>query len=299
MKKTRLLGAAVCLAVAGGASTAHAAARVFVSVNGVDTGDCANVNSPCRTLNFAVAAVDAGGEVIVVTTGSYAGATITKSVKIDVPTGVVAFSASPITINAAASDVVVVRGMTLKSVTPNSGTGIDFVAGGVLHVENCVLDSWSIGIGVTSPNSETLVSGTVARNNGHSGLDLNEATAKVSVFQSRFDNNGHVFAFCGLTVMSGKASARASEASGNAIGFCATSSAAAEVNVEDSLVADNSRGILAEMGAIGRASNNTVLNNSVSGLLQASGATFESRGNNTVRGNGTDVVGTIMAISGQ
>src|SRR2546423_1063573 len=129
--KARFLVAAVAvsLVVLAGVSTAQAAAaRVFVSVNGTDAGDCSNVNNPCRTLDFAIAAVNAGGEVIVVTTGSYAGANITKSVKIDVPTGVVAFSASPITINAAASDVVVIRGMTLKAVTAGTGNGIDFTA---------------------------------------------------------------------------------------------------------------------------------------------------------------------------
>src|SRR5207247_2223131 len=118
----RCLVVASSLVVFGGAANTQAAAsRVFVSVNGTDVGDCTNVNSPCRTLNFAIAAVDAGGEVIVVTTGSYGGATITKSVKIDVPNGVVAFSASPITINAGASDVVVVRGITLKSLLGGNG----------------------------------------------------------------------------------------------------------------------------------------------------------------------------------
>src|SRR5437016_1759335 len=96
----RCLVVASSLLVFGGVANAQAAARVFVSVNGTDAGDCSNVNSPCRTLDFAIAAVNAGGEVIVVATGSYGGATITKSVKIDAPTGVVAFSASPITINA-------------------------------------------------------------------------------------------------------------------------------------------------------------------------------------------------------
>jgi hypothetical protein len=64
---------------------------------------------PCRTLNAGVSQVDPAGEVIVIDTGSFAGANITKAVRISVPAGVTAFSASPITVNAGASDVVVIR----------------------------------------------------------------------------------------------------------------------------------------------------------------------------------------------
>jgi hypothetical protein len=292
-----VIAVAVSLVFLGGVSTAQAAARVFVSVNGTDTGDCSNVNSPCRTLNFAISAVSAGGEVIVVATGSYAGASVTKSVKIDVPTGVVAFSASPITVNAAASDVVVIRGMTLKSVTAGTGKGIDFMAGAVLSVENCVLDSWSIGINIASPNSQTFVSGTVSRNNGGSGLELNDATALVSVVNSRFENNGFVGGFCGVSIRSGKASVRASVASGNAFGFCTFDTANAELTVEDSLAANNGNsGIEVDTGVV-RASDNTVTDNGI-GLRQFNPATLESRGNNTVRGNGTNTLGTITAITG-
>jgi hypothetical protein len=292
----RYLVVAILLLVFGGVANAQAAARVFVSPNGTDAGDCSNVNSPCRTLDFAVTAVNAGGEVIVVATGSFGGATITKSVKINVPAGVVAFSASPITVNAAVSDVVVIRGITLKALTTGVGNGIQFTAGAALFVENCVLDGWANGINITSPNSKTFVSSSVSRDNDNSGLQVNEGTATASIVNSGFDNNGFVGNICGLTVRAGKASVRASEASGNFFGFCAFDQPSAELNVEDSLAANNVIAGLQVGAGVVRASNNTVTDNGT-GLRQIAG-TFESRGNNTVRGNGTETFGTITAITG-
>src|SRR5262245_19834203 len=71
-------------------------ARVFVSVTGNDLNVCSDVATPCRTLGGGIAQVDADGEVIVTATGSYAGVTITKPVKINVPAGLVAFSGLPV-----------------------------------------------------------------------------------------------------------------------------------------------------------------------------------------------------------
>src|SRR5262245_29675446 len=74
--------------------------RVFVSVTGNDVNTCSNISTPCRTISGGITQVDAQGEVIVIDSGSYAGGTITKSVKINVAAGAVAFSGLPITANA-------------------------------------------------------------------------------------------------------------------------------------------------------------------------------------------------------
>src|SRR5437773_8943662 len=98
--------------------------RVFVSVAGDDTNTCSNVFTPCRTLAGGISQVDPDGEVIVIESGSYAGGTITKSVKINVASGVVAFSGLPIVVNPGSGNRVVLRGLTIKAVTVGSGTGI-------------------------------------------------------------------------------------------------------------------------------------------------------------------------------
>ena len=79
-------------------------ARVFVSVNGNDSNPCTAL-SPCRTFQAAHDAVQPGGEVDVLDTGGYGTLTITKSISIVNPGGVVASIApvpgqSAITVNA-------------------------------------------------------------------------------------------------------------------------------------------------------------------------------------------------------
>jgi hypothetical protein len=290
------------------APNAQAAARVFVSVTGTDAGDCSNASAPCRTLNFAIGAVDAGGEVIVMTTGSYAGATITKSVKLNAPAGIVAFSASPVVINAGANDVVVVRGLTLKSVTPGAADGIAFNSGAALFVENCVLDSWNNGIAVSqSPANDVAVhvSDTVVRNGVSDGVFLSNGNAtgtiRAAIERSRFENNGNdgVDAFIGTQV-----TIRDSVATNNFRGFGAGTGvdnpSGVNMNIESCVVAGNVVGIFTSpnlIPVIARVSNSTITNNTLFGIEAQGGSSIVSRGNNTVEGNaaGETFTGTFTA----
>src|SRR5262245_2752390 len=116
---------AAALAFATLSTAAHAqVSRVFVSVTGNDANVCSNIATPCRTLGAGITQVDPQGEVIVVDSGSYAGVTITKSVKINAPAGVVAFSGLPIVVDPGDGGTVVLRGLTLKAATPGAGTAI-------------------------------------------------------------------------------------------------------------------------------------------------------------------------------
>lgn len=112
-----VMSVALALTLAAAPSSAQIA-RVFVSVNGNDGNACASLATRCRTLNGAIAQVYAEGEVIVVDSGSYAGAAITKSVRVNVAPGVVAFSGLPITVNPGNAGSVVLRGLTMKAVIP-------------------------------------------------------------------------------------------------------------------------------------------------------------------------------------
>jgi hypothetical protein len=66
------------------------------------------------------------------------------------------------------------------------------------------------------------------------------------------------------------------------------SNSVASSNVDYGIVAGNN-------GTV-RASNNTVTGNFYGGLAQFGSGVFRSRGNNTVDGNNTDVVGTITTF---
>src|SRR5512132_2933185 len=58
--------------------------RTFVASNGADTHPCSLV-SPCRSFGTAIAAVAAGGEVIVLDSAGYGAVTITQSVSLIAP----------------------------------------------------------------------------------------------------------------------------------------------------------------------------------------------------------------------
>jgi hypothetical protein len=237
--QTRLIRLAVAslVVILGASRGAEAAARVFVSVNGNDANTCSNIATPYRTLNAAINQVDAAGEVIVIDTGSFAGANVAKSVKINVPTGVVAFSASPITVNAGMSDVVVLRGLTIKAVTPGVGDGVAFNSGAALYVENCVIDGWSTGMQILSAG-RVFITDTTVRNSAANGIDaeVSSGTARASIDLSRLENNGD----CGVIAGSNaKITARDSVGSGNDFGFCAGFFGTGEMNVHNSMAANS------------------------------------------------------------
>jgi hypothetical protein len=98
-------------------ATAHAQQRRFVSGTGSDANPC-SLPAPCRTFTAAIAAVAADGEVVVLDPAGYGPFTVTKGVTITVPpglyAGITAFSGDGVTVNAGPSDVVVLRGLTLR-----------------------------------------------------------------------------------------------------------------------------------------------------------------------------------------
>lgn len=167
--------------------------RVFVSVNGNDANACANQATPCRTIGGGITQVDPNGEVIIVDTGSYAGGTITKAVKVNAAPGIVAFSGLTITVNPGAGNTVVLRGLTIKAAVP----GVPGVvhSSGNLIVEECVVDGWANGIssnagasGHLSVNNSTfrnnvnvgavaLISGTAVVTNVHASNNLQAITS--------------------------------------------------------------------------------------------------------------------------
>jgi hypothetical protein len=270
-------------------------ARVFVSIGGNDLNLCANVATPCRTLDEGVSQVAHGGEVIVLTSGSYAGATITKSVKINAPSGIVAFSAAPVRVAAGASDVVVLRGLTLKALTPGTGTGVSFQGGAALFVESSVIDGWERGIAFETPG-QLFVTHTSVRGCASDAVRIapQSGTARASISHSRLEGSA---GGCGLFLEAGATgTVTSSVLAGNADGVC-VSGTGSEASVHGSLVAGSSgAGLLASGGTV-RVSSSLVVGNATG--LRNTGGLLETRGNSLVRGNAMDVDGAITTIPGQ
>jgi hypothetical protein len=147
--------AVLCLAGTGQA----AVPRAFVSVTGNDTNPC-SATQPCRSLNQALTAVEAGGEIVVKDSGGYStGFTITQSVTIDAAgfnASVISTSgADPCTISAGPSDRVVLRGISFHGASIASN-GITVNQVGSLYVEHCSISDLACD-GIAMLNGGTLV----------------------------------------------------------------------------------------------------------------------------------------------
>ncbi len=268
--------------------------RVFVSVNGNDGNDCLQPTSACRTLNGGIAKVDTNGEVIVIDTGSFAGANITKGVKINVPSGAIAFSASSVVVNAPAATVVV-RGLTLKAFTPGSGNGIDIQAAAAVMIENCVIDGWSDGVRVQAGAGAVRVDvkDSTIRNNQHRGMEVVAPGALITVDQSRFERNDIGFRLSS----NGNATLTRSLFAGHA-GWGVGVNGTGAVSVARATIAGSVEGgFFVYGGGTGRISESVITGNGI-GLENASGL-LESFKDNLLRGNTSDSTGVITTVTRQ
>src|SRR5207244_2690526 len=122
-------------------------ARVFLSGTGDDLNDCTNAATPCRSLQGAVNQCPVKGEIIITTSGGFGTATISKSLTVNAPSGVVAFNARTITVSLGYGDLVVIRGLSMNGAVFADSYGIDFQgSGGVLVVENSIIAGFGVGI---------------------------------------------------------------------------------------------------------------------------------------------------------
>src|SRR5262249_11391384 len=127
-------------------------ARTFVSSLGNDANDC-NRLTPCRTFQRAHDNSLANGEITVLDSGGYGAVTITKTISI-INDGVgeagvlVSGGLNGITINAASTDSVSLRGLTVKGIGFGGGNGIVFMRGKSLTVENCAVRNLNGGTGL-------------------------------------------------------------------------------------------------------------------------------------------------------
>jgi hypothetical protein len=275
------------------------AQRTFVSAqHGSDSNPC-SVASPCRTFAAAISAVAAGGEVVVLDSGGYGQFTVSKAVSVETPAGIYAgvsaTAGDGIDVSAGASDIVVLRGLTVYGFS-GANDGINFTSGAALHVESCIVNgfpTWGI---YQTANATLYLTDTTLRNGG-GGIFLNPSTnSTASVDHCRIQNNSGI----GFAAVDGvKADVRDCVSSNNSTGFEAGGySIVAEVNLENCLASNNTGSGVATVNTAGvvRISGSTVTANGT-GLYQQGSETLGSWGGNHVAGNGTDILGTITPLS--
>jgi predicted outer membrane repeat protein len=264
-----------------------AISRVFVSATGNDSNDCSSVATPCRTFGGAIAQVDAGGEVIVRSSGSYGDATIDKAVTISAPPGIVAFTGQPILVAAGASDTVILRGLVSKAATPGSGAGIYLSSAGALFVQGCVFSGWQYGMYVGLSSAILAVSDSVVRDCSQGGIYLQNARATLDRVTVQ-GNGGNI------VVAGGSAEIRRSVISGASQDGVLVLDGS-DANIADCLISGNLTGVSVRANSLAASAHisSSIVTDNGTGFVQFSLGVLLSRGDNTLEGNGTNVSGTV------
>jgi hypothetical protein len=125
------------------------ATRTWVSGVGDDANPCSRT-APCKTFAGAIGKTADGGEISVLDSGSFGVVMITKSISIVAQGsegGILAPTTNGIIVNAGPDDAVNLRGLIIEG----AGTGLNgirFLAGGRLHVSDCLIRGFTAGTGL-------------------------------------------------------------------------------------------------------------------------------------------------------
>jgi hypothetical protein len=296
------LATAACLVAATCCFSATASAqatRTWVSGVGDDVNPCSRT-APCKTFAGAISKTAAGGEINALDSGGFGGVTITKSITINavgVIAGVLVAGTNGITVNAGPTDVVQLRGLDINGVGTGIN-GINFIAGGALHVEDSVIYGFTGEAILIAPSpgspvtSEFYVNNTSMRKNAGGGIRCHpgpNGTVKGEITNARMEGDGHGVRAednCVVFVRDSVA------AGGDSAGFNAVStSTPALLTVEGSSSVNNQMGVRASgAGATLRIGNVTIMGNSGLGISNSGGSIITLGGNrvsNNAGGNGS------------
>ncbi len=186
------LWAALCLVPSASAQ----ATRTWVSGVGDDANPCSRT-APCKTFAGAISKTAAAGEINTLDPGGFGAVTITKSITIDATAGlggVLAAGVNGIIVNAAATDVVILRHLEING----AGTGLNGVR--ILQARDVYVENGKIfgftGRGISDERTagRLFVADTVISNNTQTGVVAVAAapsTLVVNLNQVRLERNGN------------------------------------------------------------------------------------------------------------
>ena len=267
------------------------ATRTWVSGVGDDANPCSRT-APCKTFAGAISKTAAGGEISVLDPGGYGAVTITKSITINgdgTLAGILSAAINGVVINAGVNDKIILRNLSIEGVKTGL-TGIRFLAGRDLIVENCSINNFTLNgleATMTTGNATILISNSSFLDNDNpigisTGLRLlppgSTANLKVSVVNSRIHAVDSAIVADGNTSLS----VMNSVISTNIAGVVGLGSA--KVLLHNSQIFNNATAFIStassEIGISGTAiTNNTVAASANNAII--------SFGNNTIRNNGS------------
>jgi hypothetical protein len=315
MKTLHWVAALATLAIAATtfAATASAqATRTWVSGVGDDANPCSRT-APCKTFAGAISRTAVLGEINCLDPGGFGALTITKAITIDctgVEAGVLVSGTNGFVVQAAATDVVVIKGLDIEGLGPPAGAlnGIKINSAQTVIIDRCIIDGFGSnngtdgdGIFVSSnTNIRVMVIDTRIANNANAGilvkptsglvgLEFNNLTIANNTFGVAIDGTGAGGAYTGNingvvrnSVIDGNTS------NGISINNVGGSAGNLTLLLDTDAEAGSSVGLLDAGGSTAMlVSNSTVTTNST-GLSTISGGLIYSYGNNRVNGNFTD-----------
>ena len=256
------------------------ASRTWVSGVGDDANPCSRT-APCKTWAGAISKTAAGGEIDALDPGGFGAVTITKSITLDgggFLASVLVSGTNGIVVSSATA-IVHLRNLSIQGLTTGIN-GIEVPAVSQLHVERCVIASFSNAAINFHPSSGSLfVSDTTIMNNVNGGIVV--ATGRAMIENLHANANGSAVAVTGNAI----ATVRNSYAAGNATAFSAIVNAAAVINLESVVATHNTTAVSVNNGATARLSNCTIVSNGTNGLLNDGISNLVSMQRNSLLGN--------------
>jgi hypothetical protein len=160
------------------------ASRTWVSGVGDDANPCSRT-APCKTWAGAISKTAACGEIDALDPGGFGAVTITKSITLD-GTGTMASILASLTtgiiINAASTDVITIRGISINGFC-NGIRGMNILQAKTVNVEDCVIFRFANeGILVNETSDMRLnVKNTVIRDNAGDGISATTNSGSLRV----------------------------------------------------------------------------------------------------------------------
>ena len=281
------------------ASLAQAqATRTWVSGVGDDANPCSRT-APCKTFAGAISKTAACGEISVLDPGGFGAVTITKSITIDgtgTLAGILAAGTTGVIINAAATDVITLRGISINGACTGI-RGINILQAKTVNIEDVVIFRFlNEGILAAETASTELfinIRNSVIRNNGTDGISTSSTTGlvKVSITNSSLEGNLN-----GIHAKRGsRVTAEGTLLSNNLStgAFSDGTGSQSEINLTRSVIANNGTGIQGGGGtatalSIVRINDCDIYSNTSDATLISTNGEIDTYQNNRIIGNGTN-----------
>jgi hypothetical protein len=307
--------AAILVVVLFAAPANAQATRTWVSGVGDDANPCSRT-APCKTFAGSISKTAALGEINCVDPGGFGALTITKSITIScegVTAGVLVAGTNGFTVNAGATDVVVLKGLDFDG-TGTGISGVSIVSAGTVRVINSAIRNFQAGgSGITlAPNNITtslFVSDTYIAHNGNSSTTggiliqpQGSGSAFVVITNTKIDaNTSGVQANATTTTGTIRAVLEGSSVSSNTnsgAAAIANSSVASILMIDKSVMANNTlAGVVANNATV--LLGNSVVTGNGTGVSTASGGSLFSYRNNNINGNANDNTSALTTVAPQ